>query len=364
MKLTPRLASLIRHQSSSFESTRGKATAVAVLLASAPFALAQTNGTWNVNLNGNWSSAGSWLGSSITDGIGATADFSQLDITTNRTATIDTTSRTLGTLLFGDSTGPTFSNHTIAASGGGTLTFNNNSLGAAITQGANTGANTISAPVLLADNLGLSNNSVSLLTVSGTISASTGGTKTITNNGSGSGGVVFSGIIGNGSGSVAIVQSSATSAMTLRGANTFNTGVFVKQGTLIATSSVDGISTALGSGTLLLGDTSGSAAATFAMSSSSAVSYSNPITVQAGTTGKLTITRSGNSAAARPNGNILLNNDLTLEVSGSNRAGSNAGSFLATGGVISGTGNLNLEVNGGLYTSNNTGAPQGDSLNV
>lgn len=332
--------------------TRSPRLAVLSLGLLASLAHAQTNGTWNVNANGNWSAAGSWFNGTLADGAGSTADFTQVNLTGARTATIDTTSRTIGTLLLGDTDGT--HGYTIAASGGASLTFNNNGLGASITQISTSAANTISTPVSLADNLGVSNNSASALTISGTVSSGTAGTKTITNAGTGAGGVTLSGVISNGGGSVAIVQNSATSTLTLSGANTFDTGVEIKQGTVLANNNA-----ALGTGTVLLGDTSGSADATLAIGS---FTVANNIVVQAGSTGKLTIAGNG-GAAARPTGNITLNNDLTLSVTSSG-AGRSTGAFLATTGAISGTGDLNLDVSGGLSTSNNTGQPQMDSLSV
>ena len=52
--------------------------------------------------SGNWNTAGNWAGSAIPDGQDAVADFATLNITTDSTATLDTTSRTVGTLRFGD----------------------------------------------------------------------------------------------------------------------------------------------------------------------------------------------------------------------------------------------------------------------
>lgn len=327
--------------------------ALSIPLASAR---AQTDGAWNSDASTIWSDPTRWLDGDIADGAGSTADFSQFNITTSRTVTIDgaVASRTVGTLLFGDSTGPTFSNYNIAASGSGTLTFNNNGSAAFLTQGANSGANTISAPVLLADSLNANNNSASALTVSGTLSSSNAGTKTITNAGTGSGGVTLSGVISNGSGSVAIVQNSASSTLTLGGTNTIDTGVQIKQGTVLVNNAA-----ALGTGTVLLGDTSGSANATLAINS---FTPTNNIIVQAGSTGTLSISNNGTSAA-RPAGNILLDNDLTITANGA-RTVSNQGAMIATSGTISGTGDLNLNVTGNLSTSNNTGSPQMDNLSV
>src|SRR4051794_7830655 len=95
----------------------------ALELLSTQFAAA-TDGTWTANTSSTWSTPGSWL-SGIADGAGAVADFSTLNISNNRTVTIDgiVASRTVGILLLGDT--DALSSYTIAASGGGTLTFDN-----------------------------------------------------------------------------------------------------------------------------------------------------------------------------------------------------------------------------------------------
>ncbi len=77
------------------------AVACAGLLIS-PGALA-ASGTWTNNNSANWSATTSWLSGTIADGAGNTADFSTINITDNRTVTLDT-SRTIGTLKFGDAT--------------------------------------------------------------------------------------------------------------------------------------------------------------------------------------------------------------------------------------------------------------------
>ncbi|HEY9508689.1 MAG TPA: Ig-like domain repeat protein, partial [Verrucomicrobiae bacterium] len=74
-------------------------------------ALAQTafsdSGTWSVDSDGNWSDASKWAGSVVADGSGNTADFSTVDLTGNRTVTLDT-ARTISVLIFGDAAAPGF----------------------------------------------------------------------------------------------------------------------------------------------------------------------------------------------------------------------------------------------------------------
>src|SRR4051812_46820740 len=82
------------------------------------------DGTWTNNANANWSDTTRWLNGIIADGIDATANFNAIDVTANRTVTINTTSRTLGTLNLTDTTLPNFQ-WIIAASGGASLILSN-----------------------------------------------------------------------------------------------------------------------------------------------------------------------------------------------------------------------------------------------
>ena len=118
------------------------------------FSARAQSGNWNVNANGNWSAAGNWSpaavpGNAAGDVVGLT-----YDITTNRTVTLDTTSRTVGTLNIGDPTGD-FA-YTLSASGGANLVFDqvgvsNAYLNFPVTTSAV--ANVINAPITLNDNL-------------------------------------------------------------------------------------------------------------------------------------------------------------------------------------------------------------------
>ncbi len=61
-------------------------------------------GTWITDGNGDWSSDTNWAGSIVADGADNLADFSTIDITANRTVTLDG-DRTIGSLAFGDTSG-------------------------------------------------------------------------------------------------------------------------------------------------------------------------------------------------------------------------------------------------------------------
>lgn len=326
----------------------GLVSTLAVSLLALPSLSQAASGTWITNASGTWSGTQNWAGNVVADGVGDTADFSTLDITTaTRTITINTTPRTVGVFNIGD-TNNTHS-YTIAASGGATLTFNNGGAGATINQTATSAANTFSTPIILADSLSLANSSTNTLTISGGVSGAFG----ITNIGVGSGTSTISGIIA--SNVAGVTQDSASSVLSLTGANLFTSGVTINQGTLRA-----GSNAALGTGTATLGAASGTNNATLLVNSST---LANTILARAGSSSNtLTIASDGN-AAARITGNIVLDNNLTLRADGFKR-GSNTGAVLATLGAISGTGNLNLVANGAASTSNNSGSPVTETLTV
>jgi autotransporter-associated beta strand protein len=75
-------------------------------------------GTWSVDTSGTWSDSTKWTGSFPANGAGFTGNFSTLNITANRTVTLDST-RTIGGLLFGDTSGS--QNWTLTSTNGATL---------------------------------------------------------------------------------------------------------------------------------------------------------------------------------------------------------------------------------------------------
>jgi autotransporter-associated beta strand protein len=83
------------------------------------------DGTWTNAAGGSWGTAGNWAGGTIADGAGALADFSTVDLTANRTITLDT-SRNIGRLSFRDAnwTNTEYS-WTLTSTPGSILTLNN-----------------------------------------------------------------------------------------------------------------------------------------------------------------------------------------------------------------------------------------------
>lgn len=100
-------------------------------------------GTWISNADGTWSTSSRWSGNVIATGIGQTANFSAINLTANRTVTLDSP-RTIGTLRFSDTNAPFF-NWTLAAAGESALTLDTGSATSPLLVVTNTA--TISAPV-------------------------------------------------------------------------------------------------------------------------------------------------------------------------------------------------------------------------
>jgi len=82
-------------------------------------------GTWSADASGNWGDTTKWSSAIAADGAGSTADFSALNITANRTVTLDN-ARSIGALKFGDTSGA--QNWTLSASNGSVLTLDTASM--------------------------------------------------------------------------------------------------------------------------------------------------------------------------------------------------------------------------------------------
>jgi autotransporter-associated beta strand protein len=126
-----------------------------------PVSQAQTNGTWSVNNSGNWSTPGNWTGGNVASGATATANFSTLNITANRTVTLDGPF-TIGTLTAQDLT---TASHDWIFDGTGPLTLDNGLNQPVITAGNTNRNTTISAS--LAGSNGFSKNGQGAVVLSG-----------------------------------------------------------------------------------------------------------------------------------------------------------------------------------------------------
>jgi len=298
-----------------------------LLAASSAYA---ASATWNVNADGNWATGGSWTPAAAP---GATSGTTNADtatfgniITAARTVTVDT-GRNISVIDFNANNFKyTLSGGSLILSSGGTIR----------TSGAGTthDADTISSPITLANAnaansgtlsiLGLSTNAERGLVISGGITgaATTGGTSTLTlggttvsNTGTRQNNITGDIADGAGGGTLA-VEKTGTGLWILQGAKTFSGGLTVREGEL----RIAGSGTAAGSGLITLGDTSGTAAATFRVASS--VTPTNALAVAAGSSGIKTLTV-GNVGGPGYNGAITLNDNLTVSVTTENATNTN-----------------------------------------
>jgi autotransporter-associated beta strand protein len=293
-------------------------TLILALVFGAATAAQAASGTWNVNAAGNWSAAANWSptavpGTAAGDVVGLT-----FDITAARTVTIDTTSRTVGTLNIGDPATAFFA-YTLAASGGAKLAFDNSGNGASLVQAVTTASDVISAPLILADNLSINNSST--LTLSGIISD--GGTgKTITKAGAG--------------------------ALTLSGANTYTGKTTISAGTVSfnsignigAASSALGAPTTVEDGTIDLATTltyTGPAAA-----SDRVINFTGGVVVNNSGTGLLTL----NGGITGGNSQIIFRGAQNITETGVVATG--GGAFLHTDGGTLTLSNTNNSFSGAL----------------
>lgn len=307
------------------------------------------DGSWMVNASGNWSGTNNWADGAVADGAGATAWFTNNITTATRTITVDTDPRIVGILNIGDADGT--HSFLINAAGGGGLVLGNNGANAQINQMSSSKGDTISAPLGLADALEVANASSNLLTISGAVTGMTAAARTLANTGIGSGGVTISGTIGDGAGTVAVVQSSATSLLTLSGANSFSGGLTIRAGTVAGIASAFALGT--NTGTVTLGDSAGGQNATLV--GGLAGTFANPIAVASGNTGTAAIS---NTAASIFSGPIALSgHDLVLAA---------AASTLTLSGGVTGSGNLlfNATGAGGITFSGSLLDPAGTMTNA
>jgi autotransporter-associated beta strand protein len=141
---------------------------------------------------------------------------------------------------------------------------------------------------------------------------------------------------GNITGLGALTKDTSGSTLTLSGANTFNGGVTIKNGTLESKTTT----TTLGTGTVTMGGT-GSTGATYLTGQNN----SNAFVINAPDGGTVAIGANGAGSAFTLSGGITLNGNLTLQTFNNVISGSIHAQSGFTGG-ITGTGNVVLNNNG------------------
>jgi autotransporter-associated beta strand protein len=204
------------------------------------------------------------------------------------------------------------------------------------------------------------NNSSSTLTVRSLSTNADTGAVSLTLNATGSGGILFSQNISDSSATdsmAVVIDSTGSGTVTMNGtANSYRGGTTIKQGALTTFGT-------LGSGGVLLGETTGNARATLNIRATIASGFNNNITVRSGSSGTKTLTTNQTGGVAF-SGTLTLNDNLTLTTF-------TDGTF---NNIISGTGNLvkggnsaltfaaantfsgNLTVNTGAFTLDEPGA--------
>jgi len=192
----------------------------------------------------------------------------------------------------------------------------------------------------LAGNTRTSQNSTLTIGAGSTVTSAgfgdNGNVLTVTGSGNFAQSVAWTGTAGGG----ITFGPSFTGTATMSQANTSPGTLTVKSGVLSGTGNVG----AFGTGTLVIGDTAGSANVTV---QGDAHAFTNAITVPAGSSGTLTLQPAG-AAAATFNGPVTLNNTLYVSSTG-------AGS-MTLGGALSGSGSL---ISNGLTTLSNNSSLSG-----
>ena len=316
----------------------------AVALLSLPLAGHATIGTWNVDASGSWTNSANWSGG-VPVAAGDTANLT-FNITAARAVTNDV-SRSVGFLNIGDSTTPFFP-YTLTNLAGVTFTFNNSAAGASLVQ-ANTSSNDIIAtPVILGDQLKITNSSS--LTMSGIISA-LAGTYNLSKAGAGtlflSGANTYGGTTTISGGTVSILSDSGLGAAP---AAVTAAQLTINGGTLAITASGQTINTnrgiTLGASGATIDSSSGPAAGN-TTTLSSAIAGSGPLTLKA--TGNMT-----------PSGG----SDAGLGIKLGNVANTFSGTVTITAGLVSyitnasfGNATNNITLNGGGLLDNNVNVP-------
>lgn len=331
----------------------------------------------------DWSGTSNWTGSPPAGGPSAAGDIDTINtaITANSVISLfltgdkGTAAKTVGVLTLGATNGT--NTFTLAAgTGGGSLILNNGGAGAQINELSTAGGDTISAPLQIADlgGLSVSNSSAKLFTISGAITSSGTGMSLILND-DGAGGITLSsGALGNrgavinsgtgagvttigsaiGTSVTGVVENSASSVLALNGANTFTGGLTITLGTVSSSQAgADGF----GIGTISLGNTAtGNGGNATLLYTGADLAIADPITVNAGSSGALTLEGQTNSNAFT--GNITLNNALTLANLTAGKTTTISGAITGSSTITIGSGNLGIVAitgsNGSTFTGNVT----------
>lgn len=203
------------------------AAALSLALVSAVSSARAASGTWNVDANGNWTTATNWLGSTPAGNNAGDVAHLTFNLSAGRTVTVDGSNKVIGVLNIGDSD----NTHAYTLGGSTSVFFNNGTNNAQINQLGTSKGDSIAAPITITGNgnLTVTNASANTLNISGYTSAGSSGLKTLAVAGTGT--VNYSSTIANGSGTIAI-EKSGTGTLKLTGSNSYSGGVTLNAGTL------------------------------------------------------------------------------------------------------------------------------------
>ena len=192
--------------------------------------------------------------------------------------------------------------HTITLNGAGALLL------------SNTLTNTGDSVRTLTVNNGATDTTFGSLTLGGYALTGAGSTAARNNIINGSGNVTISGVVSDGVSAGSGLTYAGTGALTISGVNTFTGPLSILSGTVSAGNASAG--NTLGGGTITIGNTSGIANATLAISDYGNGAYPNAVTVAGGNSGVATITLGSSSNTGTAGGITglitLHNHDLTV----------------------------------------------------
>ena len=333
------------------------------------------SGVWAGDADGNWGTGNNWSGDLIANGVGRMADFSTINITADRTVTLDS-ARTTGGLRFGDTSG--LQNWSL--SGANTLTLDGGGANAP-TISVNQNTATITAP--LAGNNGFAKSGDGTLTLNGanavggglTISAGTvdvvGGTTTF---GSGTSSIGYL----TGSGALAVTGGSLRLGGELRVGGSDRSGT---QYNATGTVTLSNASLSVGALTVARGNyLDNSISGTVTVNSGSTLISTNDVVIEFAGTGLGKLAINGGTCIIGPTatkwfmigywdtgagqlditgGNLLLENGSSLKMCRSgntggnvvNQSGGNVTFYSDAGATVGGNGNLDLNYAGGASSS-------------
>ncbi|PTX96008.1 hypothetical protein DB345_09405 [Spartobacteria bacterium LR76] len=324
-----------------------------LVMASGAASAFAADGTWSPYTTSgtlNWNTSGNWVGSTLpTSGSTTVVNFTpSVGVSQTFTSNNDVPGTfELNKLNLSGSSSSTSTARTITITGNPLIL---SGLSAAINNTTTTnGASgfvhyAIASNIQLDSNLSVSLGGTGLTTLASaagsTIGANSAGLKTITFTGAGNAnlGGNATAVVGDGSGQVGVVMA-GSGLLTMGGVNTFSGGILIKSGTVARSTGSAGTVTSFGTGTIVIGDTVGTANAKLLISN--AGTYANNITVQAGSSGVKTIENAGGSASVSLAGLITVNGDLALSYTGAG-----AGGFTIGAGGITGSGNITTDHNG------------------